>query len=124
MAVDDGVVALASDELMELVIENLLENAASFTPENGVVEVHLTHDDDDACFTVMDRGPGVAPELLPRIFERSASFRDRPQHAAKHHQGLGLWIVKRNIEALGGTVAARNRPDRGLEVVVRLQLAG
>ena len=123
MAVDEGVVALASDELMEPVIENLLENAASFTPENGVVEVRLAPDGDDACFTVTDRGPGVAPELLPRIFERSASFRDTLPATAKHHQGLGLWIVKRNIEALGGTVTAHNRPGHGLEVVVRLQLA-
>jgi two-component system sensor histidine kinase ChvG len=123
VAVDDGVVALASDELMEPVIENLLENAASFTPENGLVEVRLVPDGDDACFSVMDRGPGVAPELLPRIFERAASFRDSPHASANHHQGLGLWIVKRNIEALGGTVTARNRQGRGLEVVVRLQLA-
>ena len=123
MAVDDGVVALASDELMESVIENLLENAASFTPQNGIVEVHLTPDGNDARFSVMDRGPGVAADLLPRIFDRSASFRDSPEATAKRHQGLGLWIVKRNIEALGGTVAAHNRPDGGLEVAVRLQLA-
>jgi two-component system sensor histidine kinase ChvG len=122
IAVDDGVIALASDELMEPVIENLLENAASFTPENGVVEVRLIPDGNDACFTVMDRGPGVAPELLPRIFDRSASFRDTPDSTTEH-QGLGLWIVKRNIEALGGTVTARNRREHGLEVVVRLQLA-
>ena len=121
MAVDDGVVALASDELMEPVIENLLENAASFTPQNGVIEVRLTPDGRDARFSVMDRGPGIASELLSRIFDRSTSFRDA-SYSAQEHQGLGLWIVKRNIEALGGTVAAHNRPDRGLEVVVRLQL--
>lgn len=122
MSVKDGVIAMASDETMELVIENLLENAASFTPKNGTVEVHLVSDGNDARFSVMDRGPGVATELLPRIFERSASFRD-PQHVAAEHQGLGLWIVKRSVEALGGTVAAHNRAERGLEVVVRLQLA-
>ncbi|HEY2033028.1 MAG TPA: HAMP domain-containing sensor histidine kinase [Rhizomicrobium sp.] len=122
-AVDDGVVALASDELMEPVIENLLENAASFTPTNGIVEVRLAPEGDNACFSVMDRGPGVAPELLSRIFDRSTSFRDVP-HSTEEHQGLGLWIVKRNIEALGGTVSARNRPGHGLEVMVRLKLAG
>jgi len=122
MRVDDGVVALASDELMEPVIENLLENAASFTPENGAVEVRLSPDGDEACFSVKDRGPGIAPELLPHIFDRSASFRDS-SHTVAAHQGLGLWIVKRNIEALGGTVSAQNRSDRGLEVIVRLQLA-
>jgi two-component system sensor histidine kinase ChvG len=122
MSVNDGVVALASDELMEPVIENLLENAASFTPENGIVEVRLEPDGNQARFSVMDRGPGVAPDLLPRIFDRSTSFRDSYPEP-RQHQGLGLWIVKRNIEALGGTVIARNRPERGLEVIVRLQLA-
>lgn len=122
MSIKDGVVAMASDEAMELVVENLLENAASFTPENGTVEVRLASEGDDARFSVMDRGPGVAPDLLPRIFDRSSSFRD-PQHVNAEHQGLGLWIVKRNVEALGGTVVAHNRSERGLEVVVRLQLA-
>jgi two-component system sensor histidine kinase ChvG len=40
------------------------------------------------------------------------------------HQGLGLWIVKRNVEALGGTVSARNRASAGFEVVVRLKGEG
>jgi len=121
-AVDEGVIALANDELMEAVIENLLENAASFTPENGAIEVHLARENDAACFRVMDRGPGVAPDVIGRIFDRAVSFRD--PRSAEAHQGLGLWIVKRNIEALGGSVMARNREDGGLEVAVRLQLAG
>jgi two-component system sensor histidine kinase ChvG len=121
-AVDEGVIALANDEMMEAVIENLLENAASFTPENGAIEVRLAKENDAACFRVMDRGPGVAPDVIGHIFDRAASFRD-PQ-SADAHQGLGLWIVKRNIEALGGSVIARNRENGGLEVAVRLQLAG
>jgi two-component system sensor histidine kinase ChvG len=77
-----------------------------------------------ASLSVMYRGPGVSPELLLKIFERATSFRDNaPTHpAARRHQGLGLWIVKRNVEALGGRVHARNRTGRGLEVVVHLQL--
>lgn len=121
--VQDGVVAWGNDELLEPVIENLLENAASFSSEDGVVEVHLAPEGNRACLRIMDRGPGVVPELLPQIFERSASFRTGTPHISGNHQGLGLWIVRRNIEALGGTVAARNRTGRGLEVTVRLQLA-
>lgn len=120
-SVEDGVVALASDELIEPVIENLLENAASFTPDNGTVEVQLVPEDGQACLRVLDRGPGIAPEHLKRVFDRTASFRAGADAGA--HQGLGLWIVKRNIEALGGTVAVSNRAGRGLEVTVRLQLA-
>lgn len=122
--VQDGVVAWGNDELLEPVIENLLENAASFTSADGAVEVRLASEGGRACLKIMDRGPGVVPELLPQIFERSASFRRDANRSTNGHQGLGLWIVRRNIEALGGTVAARNRSGRGLEVTVRLQLAG
>jgi two-component system sensor histidine kinase ChvG len=122
--VQDGVIAWGNDELLEHVIENLLENAASFTSEYGAVEVQLAPESNRACLRIMDRGPGVAPNLLPKIFERSASFRTDAHHINGSHQGLGLWIVRRNIEALGGTVHASNRSGRGLEVIVRLQLAG
>lgn len=124
--VDDGIMVLANDELVEPVIDNLMDNAASFTAEEGVIEVRLTTDKGLASFSVMDRGPGVCPELLLKIFERATSFRNSaPTHSgARRHQGLGLWIVKRNVEALGGKVHARNRTGRGLEVVVHLQLCG
>jgi len=112
---------------MEVVIENLLENAASFTPENGEIEVTLRADRDFAHIRVADRGPGVDPVHLGRIFDRYVSYRvpsaDRGEQlqAASYHQGLGLWIVKRNVEGLGGTVTARNRQGGGFEITVTLR---
>ncbi len=123
-----GIVASANDDLVEPVIENLLENAASFTPVGGSIEVSLGREDDMAAIHVADRGPGVAPEHLPRVFERYTSWRPPQEHcteaiqAAEAHQGLGLWIVKRNVEGLGGRVRARNRDGGGFEVIVELRL--
>jgi two-component system sensor histidine kinase ChvG len=118
--VEPHVMAFANEDVMEPVIENLLENAASFTPEGGAIEISLGREDGKACLRVLDEGPGVRPRLLPHIFERSASFRDDAPDFAGGHQGLGLWIVKRNVEGLGGSVTARNRTRGGFEVVLCL----
>jgi len=126
-SIASGVTAVANEDLLEPVIENILENAASFTPKFGTIEVALEKTGDSARIRVADRGPGVEPEKLPRIFDRYVSYRDETEGdtvtlaAAEQHQGLGLWIVKRNVEGLGGKVTARNRPDGGLEIIVTLK---
>jgi two-component system sensor histidine kinase ChvG len=121
------VLAYANEDVMEPVIENLLENAASFTPAGGTIEVALHVEGAKVCLRVLDQGPGVDARHLPHIFERAASFRDEKSGDAiaelapnLGHQGLGLWIVKRNVEGLGGTVGARNRARGGFEVFVYL----
>jgi two-component system sensor histidine kinase ChvG len=118
--------AYANEDIMEVAIENLLENSASFTPQGGEIEVTLHADREFAYIRVADRGPGVEPWLLGRIFDRYVSHRPGSMEkaellqAANSHQGLGLWIVKRNVEGLGGNVMARNRPGGGFEVTVSL----
>jgi two-component system sensor histidine kinase ChvG len=116
----------ASEEAMESIIENLLENAASFTEPGGTVEVSLKGDDGFANLTVADDGPGVPPEQLSKIFERYYSDRSAmPERAsgrigatAEQHYGLGLWIVRRNVEGLGGRLTAHNRETGGFAVTV------
>jgi len=126
VSIADGVTALASEDVLEPVIENLLENAASFTPRGGTIEVALERDGNLARIRVADRGPGVDPDKLPRIFDRYVSYReesaaDLAAPAAESFQGLGLWIVKRNVEGLGGTVTACNRDGGGFEICVDLK---
>jgi two-component system sensor histidine kinase ChvG len=127
ISVRPNIMAYANEDVMEPVVENLLENAASFSPVGGFVEVGLHSEDGKACLWVLDQGPGVKPRHLAHIFERAASFRDVPHGDTMTelapnltHQGLGLWIVKRNVEGLGGTVTARNRARGGFEVIVCL----
>jgi two-component system sensor histidine kinase ChvG len=68
---------------------------------------------------VSDDGPGVQPSDLPRIFDRYFSKREGAR-AEGGNQGLGLWIVKRNAEALGGAIDARNADTGGLVVTLTL----
>ncbi len=127
-SVTPGIVASANDDLIEPVIENLLENAASFTSSGGTIEVSVGREDGMAAIRVADRGPGVDPVHLPHIFERYTSWRPARDdcaeaiQAAEAHQGLGLWIVKRNVDGLGGRVRAQNRDGGGFEVIVKLRL--
>lgn len=125
--IESGVIIVANEDLLEPIVENLLENAAGFAPPEGEIEISLTRREGVAELTVCDRGPGVDPEKLERIFERYYS--DRPEAfpqggtAPETHFGLGLWIVKRNAESLGGEVFARNRKGGGLLATVRFKEA-
>jgi two-component system sensor histidine kinase ChvG len=120
-----GVTASANEDVLEPVVENLLENAAGFTPDGGVIEVTLARMGKFAVFRVADRGPGVPADRLAEIFDRYVTYRpESPPNDAlprETHQGLGLWIVKRNVEGLGGSVTCANRPGGGFEVVVQLK---
>lgn len=120
-ALEPGLFVHASEDLLETVIENLLENAFSFSPARTAIEVTLKRRRSQAVVTVEDRGPGVQPENLDRIFDRY--FTVRPNAGNGGNQGLGLWVVRRNVEAAGGTVKAVNRPGGGLSVEVTLPLA-
>jgi two-component system, OmpR family, sensor histidine kinase ChvG len=120
-----GMMVLGSEEMIETVLENLIENAVSFSPAAGEIVIDLTHDGRFAHITVFDEGPGVPAGQIGRIFDRYYSER-RDEAAAETsatYFGIGLWIVRRNVEAMGGWIAAENRLPRGLTVHIRLPLA-
>lgn len=120
---EPGVVVEASTDMLETVFENIVDNAASFSPVGGRITVRLIQNSHMAEIQVEDQGPGVAPDRLQRIFERYHSDRPPGMSNGESHFGIGLWIVRRNVQALGGEVLARNRETGGLTVVVRLPLA-
>lgn len=98
-------------------VSNLLDNARTWSPPGGVVEVVL---DDDATLTVRDHGPGFAPEDLPHVFER---FYRADRARGMPGSGLGLAIVQQAAEAHGGSVAAENAPGGGALLRVRFNPA-
>jgi two-component system sensor histidine kinase ChvG len=120
---DSGLSVLAGEELLETVVENLLDNAIGFAPPSSEITLSLRRDSGVAKLIVEDRGPGVDSADLPYIFERYYSKRPAGTEG-KHssHFGIGLWIVRRNVEAVGGAVSAHNRAEGGLRVEVRLPL--
>ncbi|MGH7030233.1 MAG: sensor histidine kinase [Stellaceae bacterium] len=120
-----GLHVLGSEAMIETVLDNLIDNAVSFSPPGSEILVHLTHDGRFAHLTVSDRGPGVPEAQIERIFERYYSERraDAGGETRGSYFGIGLWIARRNVVAMGGMIAAENRRPRGLTVHIRLPLA-
>ncbi|WP_454816403.1 stimulus-sensing domain-containing protein [Labrys neptuniae] len=114
------------DSRLGQVINNLVDNARSFSPENGEVRVELRRNKNDVEITVEDDGPGVPDHAIERIFERF--YTDRPEEQGfGQNSGLGLSISKQIIEAHGGKLWVENRKDGdkvlGARFVARLPAA-
>jgi two-component system sensor histidine kinase ChvG len=89
-------------------VNNLIDNAKSFSPPGGTVRVKARRLRNSVEFTVEDDGPGIPPENLARIFERF--YTDRPDSEAfGQNSGLGLSISKQIVEAHDGRIWAENR---------------
>jgi two-component system sensor histidine kinase ChvG len=110
---------LASPDRLTQVFENVLDNAVSFTPAQGRIELRLGRDGGDAVTCVMDEGPGFPEAHLERIFTRFFSY--RPHGGSdRRYTGLGLSIAKAIVESVGGSMAARNREGGGACLEIRL----
>src|SRR5438067_910864 len=120
-----AVYVLGSESIIETVIENLIDNAASFAPAGSEVLVRLRQERDVAHIEVVDEGPGVPPAQLDQIFERYFSARRKgAQHdAGPGSFGIGLSIARRNVEAMRGMIEAENRIPQGLIIHIRLPVA-
>ncbi|WP_081910297.1 sensor histidine kinase [Thermopetrobacter sp. TC1] len=118
---------LGHDTRLAQVVQNLLANARSFSPENGEIRVILRRHGRFVEFLVEDEGPGIPEDNLEKIFERF--YTDRPPQAFGQNSGLGLAISRQIVEAHQGTIHAENiyasdpvkgRKVKGARFVVRL----
>jgi two-component system sensor histidine kinase KdpD len=104
--------------LTQQALSNLLSNAARHTPPGTPVEVSASVRDGSLVLVVADRGPGLPPAVLPRIFDKFY----RAPNAPTGGTGLGLSLVKGFAEAQGGSVTAENGPGGGMVFTLRLPL--
>jgi two-component system OmpR family sensor kinase len=114
---DDAVVDGARDELYRMTL-NLMENAIRHTPDGTHIRAQVSGDNGEVVLSVQDDGPGVAPELRDRIFERFV----RGAGDRGSSSGLGLSIVRAVAESHGGSVVLEDA-DPGARFVVRLPAA-
>lgn len=106
---------------LEQVVVNLLTNAAKYTDAGGRIWLSVVREGDAAVLRVRDSGIGIAPELLPRIFDLFTQA-DRSLDRSQGGLGIGLCLVQRLVELHGGSVAAHSVLGQGSEFVVRLPL--
>ncbi|MDP9198979.1 MAG: PAS domain S-box protein [Pseudomonadota bacterium] len=106
---------------LEQVLVNLLSNAAKFTQDGGHIWLTVQEDGSDCVLKVRDTGVGIAPELLPRIFDL---FTQAERTLDRSHGGLGigLALVQRLVEMHHGNVEAHSTLGQGSEFVVRLPM--
>jgi len=111
--------ALAPIDRIEQVCGNLLANASKYTPEGGKVHLSLATGLTGNEIIISDNGIGIAPEHLPRVFERFYRV-DKGRSRVQGGTGLGLAIAKQIIEKLGGTISIASTLGQGTEVTVWL----
>ncbi len=101
------------------VIDNLLRNAAKYSPETGAITLQIIPADDEVRFVVQDEGAGIAPDEIDHVFERG--FRS-PRLAEKTQgEGLGLAVCRQIVEAQGGHITVESGGiDRGSSFTVTL----
>ena len=117
-----GVAALpvhGDEARLRQVFYNLLDNAIKYTLEGGTVEVRLDAKEQGAVVTVRDSGIGIAPEHLPRVFDRFYRV-DKARTRAEGGTGLGLSIAKMIVAAHGGQIELASVPGQGTTCTVTL----
>ncbi|MEA1830893.1 stimulus-sensing domain-containing protein [Methylobacterium durans] len=122
---------IGHDSRLGQVVNNLLDNARSFSPSDAKVRVALRRVRNEVEMICEDEGPGIPEHAIERIFERF--YTDRPEQGFGQNSGLGLSISRQIVQAHRGTIRAENRPGpadeegqptiRGARFVVRLPLA-
>jgi signal transduction histidine kinase len=103
---------LVDRDALSQALGNLLDNAFKFSSGDTKVEVHLKRDKDNVVIEVADRGIGIPPEELEKIFEKFYQAKNAVKHSAKG-TGLGLTLVKHTAEAHGGKVFVRSTVGEG-----------
>jgi two-component system sensor histidine kinase ChvG len=95
------------DSRLAQVLNNLIDNARSFSPDGGTVRIACRRRREQVTIVVDDDGPGIRPDALEKIFDRF--YTDRPHQGFGQNSGLGLSISRQIVEAHGGRIRAENR---------------
>lgn len=103
---------------IEQVVNNLLTNAVKYTPPGGRIRVRVARDEGDALLEVINSGPGISPELLPRAFDLFVQG-ERALDRRDGGLGIGLTLVRRLVELHDGVISAETN-EHGTAIRVRL----
>ncbi len=123
VSIDRGNLWVSADATrLEQVVVNLLNNAAKYSENSGLIRLEARLEADQVLIQVTDRGVGISPEKLPQMFELFAQG-DRSLARSEGGLGIGLTVVKKLVEMHGGTITARSEGvGKGSEFAIRLPL--
>jgi signal transduction histidine kinase len=106
-------------QLLSRVLQNLVDNALKYSPEEAPCELEARAEGDTLVFWVQDYGIGISPEELPKIFDRFYQV-DSSSTRTFRGAGLGLSLVQDLLDHLGGQIDVVSRPGEGSRFTVRL----
>lgn len=118
---DTNLPVLIDQDMMEVIIGNLLNNAVKFTPKEGQIEVRVHRQGREAWFRIKDSGIGIPEDQLERIFKRFYQV-ESPLRRQHEGMGLGLSIAKELVELHGGRIWAESSNRHGSEFIIALRL--
>jgi signal transduction histidine kinase len=120
---DESAPIVADPTRLAQVLVNLLNNAAKYTDRGGRIAIRAAVEGKQVELRVRDTGMGIAPELLPRLFDMFVQD-DRAEDRSRGGLGIGLFLVRALVELHGGSVEARSAgPGKGSEFIIHLPLA-
>ena len=114
----DDVFIFSSKSLLEIVWNNLISNAIKFTPENGKIDIFLKRLENNVEIKVSDTGCGMSSETGMRIFEKF--YQGDTSHSTQGN-GLGLALVKKVIDILGGEISVQSEINKGSTFTILLK---
>ncbi len=109
----EDIIVNGNHSLIYSIFRNLTDNAIKYAGNGSTININAHEEEDKWLFTFADNGPGIAPEHLPRIFERFYRI-DKSRSRSLGGTGLGLAIVKNAVKLHGGTLEADSQPGDGL----------
>ncbi|MBQ9792153.1 MAG: HAMP domain-containing histidine kinase [Clostridia bacterium] len=110
---------LSSETLIEIVINNLISNAIKFTDENGKITISLKNENNFAVIKVKDTGCGISKEVGDHIFEKF--YQGDTSHSSEGN-GLGLALVKKVIDLIGGEIFVESKVGKGSTFIIKLKI--
>ncbi|WP_293898711.1 ATP-binding protein [Sporocytophaga sp.] len=120
--VDDNLIVKADPEGIYRILNNLVENAIKFTSLNGVIQISLKQEGQSLLFVVRDNGIGIHPELHEKIFE--PYFKINSSHKNIQGIGIGLSLVKKIVESIGGVIRIESDPSTivGTNMIIEIPI--
>lgn len=121
VSIEDDLVVKADPNAINRIVNNIVENAIKFTGEDGEITISLTKQEDKIVFAVKDTGEGIPPELQKKIFE--PYYQIGHKNTGLQGMGLGLSIVKKVVDGLGGTITIESQPDKANGTTITIVLS-
>ncbi|HNP99007.1 MAG TPA: hybrid sensor histidine kinase/response regulator, partial [Bacteroidia bacterium] len=120
VSIEDNLVVKADPNAINRIVNNIIENAIKFTNENGEIVISLAKQEDRIIFSVKDTGEGIPSELQKRVFE--PYYQIGHKNTGLQGMGLGLPIVKKVVDGLGGTITIESQPHKvkGTKIIIAL----